>query len=71
MAPGIHASKLLLSQFQKLELLDIRNNLIDDQFNIIVVRNWKKLQRLHISGNPFASKSIDSLKEEINKNYFL
>lgn len=49
---GIHTEKLIAGNFMNLEILDFSFNLVENQHNLICARNFKKLEKLIVTGNP-------------------
>lgn len=62
---GIHTEKLEAGDFDLLEVLDFRNNSVDDQLKLICARNFSSLKTLIVTHNPFVEYSYDYLEEEL------
>ena len=62
---GIHTEKLEAGDFEFLEILDFRNNAVDDQLKLICSRNFTNLKRLLVTNNPFIDYPYDYLEEEL------
>ena len=64
---GIHTEHLMAGDFHALEVLDFRDNSVDDQQQLICARNFSSLKKLYVTGNPFCSYPFDYLKDELAK----
>ena len=62
---GIHTDHIVPGDFISLEILDIRDNDIEDQMRIIILRNFMNLKKVYITGNEMCNYPYDYLKEEI------
>ncbi|EGR29801.1 leucine rich repeat protein [Ichthyophthirius multifiliis] len=63
---GIHTEKLVAGNFMSLTIIDFSYNIVENQHNLICARNFKSLQKLIITGNPFAmSQEHKGLEMEV------
>ncbi|EAR88235.1 hypothetical protein TTHERM_00023940 (macronuclear) [Tetrahymena thermophila SB210] len=54
---GIHTERLVAGNFMSLQILDFSYNAVENQHNLICARNFRNLQKLIITGNPFSIKN--------------
>ncbi len=63
---GIHTEKLIAGNFNLLEKLNFSYNIVENQHNLISVRNFLNLKSIDVTGNPFATnKAHKGLEMEI------